>query len=186
MTLPIAAILAAAQLISGGVQKVTDRRAAMRARNRAHEDAYREAAIQAAAHAGGDTFGARANQQNNQIDYQSALAQRQIANRPINYGSIGGLVSGVGGAIGNGPESKPETGDKVPGAVADGADQLNGSADVQNVGGRPITIGSPTPSDDAYEGYISPSRIQAPFVISGPDRGPMRRPTDEDWYGNYG
>jgi hypothetical protein len=161
MAIPIAAILAAAQLIQGGVQKVTDRRNAMRARYKADQDNYKDVLLRAAERRGADTTAGRQLLRQGDMDYQDALTQRGITNRPIDYGSIGGLIGGVGGAIG---------GKAAPTAPTTQA--------------PPMSIGAPEDFQPA-EGYVSQSRIQAPIIISGPDRGVRRNPDDEDWFGNY-
>jgi hypothetical protein len=54
------------------------------------------------------------------------------------------------------------------------------------IAGPEIAPASATPEGD---GVISTQRIQAPLIISGPDRKPGSRggidDDDEDWFGNY-
>jgi hypothetical protein len=72
------------------------------------------------------------------------------------------LIGGVGGALGGKAAPTPASTGTAP----------------------RLSIGSPEDFQPA-EGYVSQSRIQAPIVISGPDRGVRRVPDDEDWFGNY-
>jgi hypothetical protein len=159
--LPIAAILAAAQLISSGVGQVRDRRLAKERAARAKNDLYVQHALDEGGRHG-DVSAGRMTWAQHGIDQQEARDEYEINNRPVDYGSLGGLIGGVGGALGGKAAPTPASTGTAP----------------------RLSIGSPEDFQPA-EGYVSQSRIQAPIVISGPDRGGLRRPEDDDWYGNY-
>jgi hypothetical protein len=165
MAIPIAAILAAANLISQGVGKIGERRRARAQADRAKNDLYIEHALDAGAEAGGDVSGGRMTWAQHGIDRQLGEALHGIDSRPVDYGGAVGAIQGSTSALGGkgagiGAESQPGTAPR-------------------------LSIGSPEDYEPATGGYISQSRIQAPIVISGPDRGTRRNPDDEDWYGNY-